>query len=143
MHADDTDPTADDGVIETARAIRPYLDELVGPRAAAGLDRQLADALLAPVSPADRVRRLRDLIDAHLATRDFLTEILTDPPLFRPPDQQPGYERRTPNNRPLGDPAPVSADRYTCRHGDYVWYRPDVGTPVRDCPTHQVRLVRS
>jgi hypothetical protein len=97
MHTEDTGPAAgntspNEGVVEAARAIRPYLEELVDPQAAAGLDRQLADTLLGPAdTAAERIRRLRDLVDTHPATRRFLTEVLTDPPHFRPPYQQPHY----------------------------------------------------
>ncbi|OHV29151.1 MULTISPECIES: hypothetical protein [Pseudofrankia] len=145
MQTDDTSPAVgDDGVAEAARAIRPYLDELIGPRAAAGLDRQLADTLLGPADPAERTRRLRDLLDTNPTTSRFLMEVLTDPPHFRPPYQQPHYHHRTAGSgSPLGDPSPATADRYTCPHGDYVWYRPDVGTPVPTCKTHQTQLTRS
>ena len=164
MHTDDTTPATDtspvtgatgpvDGVVEAARAIRPYLDELVGPRAAAGLDRRLAETLLDPADTpertAERARGLRGLLGAHPATRRFLTEVLTDPPWFRPPYQQPRYHRAPDGRRTtgsaglLGDPHPTGATRYTCPRGDYVWYRPDIGTPVPDCPTDQVPLVRS
>jgi hypothetical protein len=44
---------------------------------------------------------------------------------------------------PVGDPGPVWADRYACPTGDYVWYRPDVGTLVPDCPTHHIPLTRN
>jgi hypothetical protein len=145
IHVGDSAPAAgSDGVIEAARAIRPYLDDLVGPHAAAALDRRLADTLLDPADPAERARRLRDLLTTQPATRRFLTEVLTDPPLFRPPYQQPRYQSRNPaSGSPLGDPSPTAADRYTCPQGDYVWYRPDVATPIPGCPTHQVRLARS
>jgi hypothetical protein len=138
---DDEIGTVDDGVVEAARAIRPYLDDLIGPRAAASLDRQLADQLASPAASAEQVRRLRKLLDAHADTRWFLTEALIDRPHFRPPYQQPHYLRRT--GGPLGDPAPVDAPRYACPQGDYVWYRPDVGSAIPRCPTHHITLARS
>ncbi len=133
----------DDGVREAARAIRPYLDDLLGPQAAA-LDRRLAEALTGRADPAEHARLLRTLLDEHPRTRRFLADVLADPPHYRPPYEQPRYHQRPDSGAaPAGDPSPVIADRYTCPDGDYVWYRPDVGTPVRDCPTHRIPLVRA
>jgi hypothetical protein len=82
--------------------------------------------------------------DGQEDTAWFLAEVLRDAPAFRPPYHQPRYARRQTGGwaAPAGDPAPVGAVRYACPHGDYVWYRPDVATPVPDCPTHRVALTR-
>jgi len=127
----------DEGVLEAGRAIRPYLDNLLDDTAtAAGLDRHLAELLTSAAERSDRARRLRDLLDQHADTAWFLTQVLTDAPHYRPPDQQPGYlQRGGATAGPLGDPGIVAADRYRCPHGDYVWYRPDISIPVPACPT--------
>jgi hypothetical protein len=135
----------DDGVWEAARAIRPYLADLVGPPAAGGLDRRLADELTTPGERSERTRRLRAILDEHPHTRRFLLDVLADPPHYRPPYEQPRSHRRPAGDAgPLGDLSPVTADRYLCpdTSHDYAWYRPDVGTPVPDCPTHHVPLIR-
>jgi hypothetical protein len=41
-----------------------------------------------------------------------------------------------------GDPWPDDAECYVCPFGDYIWYRPHVGTPIPVCPTHNVPLRR-
>jgi plasmid stabilization system protein ParE len=138
--------TDDDGVVAAARAIRPYLAELVGPTAADSLDRRLADLLNRAPDQPETVTRLRALLEEHKDTTGwFLIEALADAPQYRPPYQQPRYLSRQTGGLalPAGDPAPISAARFSCRGGDYVWYRPEVGAPVPDCPTHHVTLTRT
>jgi hypothetical protein len=131
----------DDAVIEAARAIRPYLDRLVDTPAAADLDRHLADTLNDRPDQTATAGRLRILLEGKEDTAWFLAEVLADAPHYRPPYQQPRYlQRQRGIPAPAGDPGPVDAPRYTCPHGDYVWYRPDVGTPIPACPTHHIRL---
>jgi len=137
--------TSDDrGVLEAARAIRPYLTDWFTEQDAAVLDQQIATVLAAvnPADPAPVAGELRALLNRHPLTGRFLRDVLADAPHHRPPDQQPRYQR-TPRPSPLGDPGPVAADRYICPHGDYTWYRPDLSTPIPICPTHQTTLTRS
>ncbi|TCJ36591.1 hypothetical protein [Parafrankia sp. BMG5.11] len=137
--------TGDDGVLEAARAIRPYLQRLVAPATAASLDHEIAHQLAdTPELPA-AARRLRDLLDSHEDTAWFLAEVLEDAPDYRPPYQQPHYLHRQTGGTasPAGDPGPIAAVRYACPRGDYVWYRPDVGTPIPVCRTHHVALIRT
>ncbi|WP_131786765.1 hypothetical protein [Protofrankia symbiont of Coriaria ruscifolia] len=145
----------DDGVLEAARAIRPYLPRLLGdPGAVEKLDQALAETLTgttaAGTTTGQTATAVRALLDAHANTAWFLTAVLADAPAYRPPYQQPRYLHRQTGGAsyrgmtaPAGDPGPVAADRYACPHGDYVWYRPDIGTPIAACPTHHVPLVRT
>ncbi|WP_239313787.1 hypothetical protein [Frankia sp. Cj3] len=139
----ETDST---GVIEAARAIRPYLPRLLAPAAAHALDQRLAAELTSPADPVATARQLRVLLDGQEDTAWFLAAVLRDAPDYRPPYHQPQYlSRQPPGGRaiPPGDPGPVGgAARFACPQGDYVWYRPDVATPVPACPTHQTPLVR-
>ena len=131
----------DEGVLEAARAIRPYLDRLVeSPDTAAGLDRQLAGELGQVSDASASARRLRILLEQHEDTAWFLDKVLADAPDHRPPYHQPGYLTRG-TASPLGDVMPIAAARYNCPVcGNYVWYRPDVGTPVPRCRTDDVLL---
>jgi hypothetical protein len=133
-----------EGVLEAARAIRPYLDRLVeSPDAAAELDRQLAGELGQASDPSATARRLRILLEQHEDTAWFLDKLLADAPDHRPPYHQPGYRTRGIASPP-GDPMPIAAARYNCPvRGDYVWYRPDMGTPVPRCPTDDVLLTQA
>lgn len=130
-----------DGVLAAARAIRPYLAELVGPETAA-LDEQIARLL--NDSPVNS-EALAALLSANEETEWFLREVLADAPYYRPPYAQPQYYRQPSRGiaAPAGDPGPVLAGTvYGCPEGDYSWFSPGVGTPVPLCPTHQVSLSR-
>jgi hypothetical protein len=135
----------DEGVFEAARAIRPYLTDLVeSPDAAAELDRQLVDELGQVSDCSASARRLRILLEQDEDTAWFLGRVLADAPDHRPPYYQPGYLTRGGTASPLGDVMPITAARYNCPAcGNYVWYRPDVGTPVPRCPTDDMPLTRT
>jgi hypothetical protein len=128
-------------VLEMARAIRPYLPELVG-QAADEVDRELA-ALLADVkagAPPDSVAQQISTVlirwpDAH----NWAARVLQDPGHL-PPELQAlahgrGYEALP------GDGEPIPAQKYVCPDGDFVWYRATVGVSVPRCPTHDIEIV--
>ena len=132
----------DDGVLEAARAIRPYLKNLIeDPAMAAILDRRIAEQLTDPADRTATPGRLRALLEGQEDTAWFLNRVLADKPHYRPPYRQPAYQRDIAN--PPGKLTRVKADRYACPRGDYVWYRPEVGTPIPDCPDHHIPLARS
>ena len=131
-----------DGVLEAARAIRYYLKDLVIDPAKAGtLDRRIADQLTSRADRTATASRLRALLEGQEDTAWFLNRVLTDKPHYRPPYHQPAYQRDIVS--PAGELSQVEADRYACPVGDYVWYRPDIGTPVPECPDHHIPLARS
>jgi len=134
----------DRGVLEAARAIRPYLSELTGP-AAARHDARLATLLADALAGHDVVGELRSVLEADDAMAAFLEEVLDDAPEFRPPDVQAGFgEARRNMQVPPGAIGPIAdAGRHLCPRGDYVWYRRAVGAPVPLCPTHELGLLRA
>lgn len=80
----------DEGVLEAARAIRPYLDRLVeSPGAGAELDRQLAAELGQVSDPSAAAGRLQILLEQHEDTAWFLGRVLADAPDHRPPITNP------------------------------------------------------
>lgn len=120
-------------VTDMARAIRPYLSSLVGNDAPA-IDRQIG-TLLERAESGDEVDvELAELIDAAPATQAWADQFLN----------RPAPERRAQRSfQPLpGDATPIMAQRYVCPEGDYVWFRPSVGTPIPRCPTHNLILIR-
>jgi hypothetical protein len=142
----------DEGAFEAARAIRPYLADLAGSaEAAATLDRLLAEELRDTSDRPAGARRLRVLLRRNEDTAWFLDRVLADAPYYRPPYQQPAYQTRGTRGilgggfpGVLGNPMPAAATRYNCPVcEDYVWYRPDVGTPVIRCPDDDVLLTRA
>ncbi|MGD0703545.1 MAG: hypothetical protein ABSA02_27135 [Trebonia sp.] len=133
----------EDPVLEAARQIRPFLTGLVGSAAAGPLDEQIAELLVAAQAGQGTAGRLRDLLRGDEATSAFLEEVLADAPEYRPSR----WQRRAPTRGIYetlpGDLLPMHAGKYTCLTGrDYTWYRPDVGVPVPNCPTHHVVLVK-
>jgi hypothetical protein len=131
----------DDGVLEAARAIRPYLGDLIGPAQASAIDDLIAREFNSPASLAETAGRLRVLLEEHEDTAWFLTRVLADPSLHRPPYVQQVRYRGIIS--PAGDPYLVAADRFACPRGDYAWYRPEIGTPIPVCPTHHLTLIRN
>lgn len=123
-----------DGVLEAARAVRPYLSALAGP-AAGDLDRQISEGLATAACGQDATDLLRSIMGGHPATAAFLEEVLADAPLYRPPDLQPSFLRSA--QPPPGDVGLIlHAGKYVCPDGDYVWYRPAVSVSVPPCPSH-------
>ena len=126
---------SDERVLEVARAIRPYLTELLGPNAEQ-VDGELA-ALLARSrgDDDDEVEGLiLDCLMRNRATHDWAARFLME----RGPDQAAGAER---GYSPLaGQGEPVRAPRFVCPKGDYVWYRHSVGQDPPTCPTHRLAL---
>ena len=138
--------TTDHGVLEAARAVRPYLEDLVGRRSAVDLDGRIAAILHQAERGEDVTEPLRELLGGSEGTAAFLAEVLADAPDFRPPDVQPAFAGGPLRGfDPLpGDPDPViHAGKYVCPQGDFVWYRPSVGTPIADCPSHGPVLIKT
>ncbi|HLM89367.1 MAG: hypothetical protein ACLPN6_31160 [Streptosporangiaceae bacterium] len=143
----DHDDVDREGLLEAARAIRPYLPDLVGP-AADQVDHEIAELLAAHGRGDNVIPALWSLLARHAATRDFVTEVLADEPHYRPPGLQPGYqcpaERGTPGTHLIaGNVGPVHVGKYLCPKDDYIWYRPAVGVTVPLCPTHGRDLIRA
>lgn len=150
----------EDGVLEAAQAIRPYLrgdacplpydDPAVSrslldtPEEAIELDAHIADELLR--RSKGFTDRLRGLLRMHRRTAWFLAVVLADEPDFRPPAvQETGHHTGLRSGGfpgLLGDAGPVGADRYACPNGHYIWYRYGVGRPVPGCPTCGIGLLR-
>jgi hypothetical protein len=118
-----------EAVLEVARAIRPYLRELVADPDAA--DRELAAAL----ADTDAVRARAEL-HSRPKTRRWTADFLQHgaPPDLVPPTVRSGAA-------PPGHGEVVRAPRFRCPEGnDYVWYRRTASSPIPLCPTHNVRL---
>ncbi|MGV9385747.1 hypothetical protein ACWDRB_58775 [Nonomuraea sp. NPDC003707] len=127
----------DDDLFDVARTLRPYLVELVGPKAPE-YDATIV-RLLAAAADGKRVGdRLADLLAASPAVRDWAARVIEDE-WHRPPEVQPLEERAV--DLP-GTGMPVAASKYVCpEDGAYAWWRRSVGVPVRECPDHHVPLV--
>ncbi len=123
----------DESIIDVARTIRPYLEELVGGEAA-GYDQEISRLLTAALAGTDVGDELMSVLVRSSAVQTWAAQVLEDD-LHRPPELQPvdelGYE-------PLPTPEgpPTEAEKFCCPAGDYIWWRRFVGTPMRTCPNH-------
>jgi hypothetical protein len=126
---------SDEQVLEAARAIRPFLAELVGSDADR-VDRELA-ALLARShddEDGDVERLILGCLMRSPATHDWAARFLTDQGRDGAGGRQRGYS-------PVGgDGEPVAAPRFACPEGDTVWYRHSVGQQPPICTTHGLAL---
>jgi hypothetical protein len=121
----------DEDILDAARVIRVYLRKLV-PETADELDRQIA-GLLGRGATGDRVAGLvLAVLTSNPATREWVRLFLGPAAALvsRGFELWPGTGGR------------VDAPRYDCPQGDLTWYQPAIDTPVPECPTHGVRLVR-
>ncbi len=118
-----------EATLECARSIRPVLPALLGSEAAA-VDRQLAD-LLAQAKVGQSVStEILELLQNNPSIHNWAAEFLAPHQISK------GFE-------PLaGRSGDVSAAKYVCPAGDYVWYRRTTGEQMPSCPTHGA-LVRA
>jgi hypothetical protein len=121
----------DDEMREVARAIRPYLPDLVGTDAPAA-DRRLAELL---AEDGDVEIGIDEVLRSSPALVAWAQDMLSDP-LLRPAAAQQLVERLATG----GDGELVDAERFTCPNGDYTWYRISVVVVVPACPTHKIPL---
>jgi len=127
---------SDEQILEAARAVRPYLAELVGP------DADRVDGELAVLLARSRDGRdgeveglILDCLMRNPATHDWAASFLI---AQQPPDAgagQRGYGSLG------GEGEVVAALRFACPvGGDTVWYRRSVGQEPPICGTHRLAL---
>jgi hypothetical protein len=124
----------EEDVRQAARAIRPYLRELLkSDEAASALDRRLAELLAEAQAGRSVKTALLMVLSDEEATRVWTREFLKDK---IPPQVYRAWRR------PPGDPIGVPAQRWICPQGDYDWYPSAKGELPPACPTHHVTLVQ-
>ena len=114
-------------VLEGARSIRPYLPELL--RAEPNeVDQQLA-ALLEQAKAGQQVdQQILEILKSRPKTKNWIAEFLSSDQVSK------GYQA------PPGRAGVVSAPKYSCPEGDYIWYQRSAGTSAPACPTHKCDL---
>jgi hypothetical protein len=126
----------DEDIVDVARTIRPYLQELVGTEADA-YDREIAGLIAEARAGHDVDDELLAVLSRSPTAHAWAARVLEND-RHLPPDIQQIADR---SYQPLpGAGEAVAAERYQCPRGDYVWYRISVSDPVPDCPTHQCAL---
>jgi hypothetical protein len=132
------DQTGDEEVLEAARAVRPYLADLLGQPDAEQIDGAIGDLLRRSAS-ANVDRQLLELFDSRADLRDWVAVFWE---YGLPPDFAVYRERSLP---PPGDPAPLPVpERFVCPvDGNYVRFVRAAFEDAGTCPDHHVSLVRS
>jgi hypothetical protein len=124
---------SEDNLREAARSIRPHLRNLVGDRDSTALDVKLAEILQQAEQGTDVGSAVQQLLTQRDETRAWLQLFLETGTI---PSTTRGFS-------PLpGTSHPHPGTKFVCPDGDYVWYRPFVGVPVPECPTHRKQLVK-
>lgn len=124
-------------VIEAARAIRPFLSELLlDDEAAQGVDEALGRLLGRGAN--DRRDEIAALLVRHPATRNWAAAFLEH---GRPPGLDLAVERSASYAALPGLALVGTAPRFACPEDDYVWWQRAVGLAPPRCPTHDLELV--
>ncbi|MGF1458157.1 MAG: hypothetical protein ACFBSG_03945 [Leptolyngbyaceae cyanobacterium] len=125
-------------LVQATQAIRPYLPELLSPRDAEAMARQL-DLALTIATDGEPSQEIMQVLSATEMTRQWLqlylegehseAEILDIIRTYQPLPGKSGT---------------VASPRYRCPVASchQVWYRRDVATEVPTCPIHGVVMVR-
>lgn len=130
----------DEVLIEAARAVRPYLRDLIGPRAA-DLDALLSSLLQRYISGENVSSEILRLLQKDEATREWLAELLEDPSHL-PPEFQ--AVRSGTFEPPPGRGNPKNPPKWICPvDGNYIAYRRSWSDPIPECLEHHVELVRA
>ncbi|MEH2214063.1 hypothetical protein [Nostoc sp.] len=117
-----------DDILEAGRSIRPFLPELLG-NDAVQVDKQLAELLAQAKAGQEVDKQILEILKSQPDTRNWIAEFLSEKQVSK------GFE-------PLpGKGQAISAQKYICPQGDYVWYRRIVGATIPICPTHGVLLI--
>lgn len=116
-------------VLDCARSIRPFLQELLGDDAVQ-VDSQLGE-LLAQAKAGQQVHeQILELLKSYPDTYNWIAEFLSEEQVSK------GFEKLA------GQAQAISAQKYICPQGDdYIWYRRVIGATIPICPTHGVPLI--
>ena len=126
---------SDDTVIlDAARAIRPYLADLVGLEEAESVDAELAELLAQAVAGRNVDDAILGALSADAVLRDWTAAFLQT---RRPPVADRGVR----SYEPLAGAAPPTHPTvFACPYGDYVWYERSPRALIPACPTHRCVL---
>lgn len=126
-------------IVDAARAIRPYLHQLLG-ESGDELDGRLAN-LLHPVVSPDEESQVRELLQSRPETLEWTATFLEvgEPPEIYVPQER-GWGTADAMNTLSPGPRPIAARRFACPDGDLVVYRRNAGEPVPLCHKHKRAL---
>jgi len=129
----------DQCILELARTIRPYLDELLADQPnidADKVDHDLA-GLVAAAQRGDRVNeRILALLEEPPEVHDWAAAFLQ---YGYPPELAALFDRSIQSMPGYGEA--LLPPKFSCPHGDFVFYRRNVNQQVPRCRTHHIDLV--
>jgi hypothetical protein len=131
--------TDDSELFAAARAVRPFLADLI-PQHAVAVDRELAAALLSSDPDEVRLDRIESVFGAHDSLTDWIGQFLAAgaiPPEVHEIVTRAGYKGLA------GDNPPIPGTRFVCPNGDYEVSVLRRGQYIRPCPTCGLRLVQA
>jgi hypothetical protein len=123
-----------DLILDAARSIRPYLPQLAG-ASAKNLDSSLVTLLEHAGDDPQTALKVLECLKHNQATETWTAEFLNH---GQPADVAAMVEKGIQDLPGLG--GNVSALKYVCPSGDYIWYRRAVGQQIPQCPTHLKQL---
>jgi hypothetical protein len=118
-------------IVQAARAIRPYLGNLLADDAE-DFDRRVS-VHLNSIEDDGREARLSQLLASRPETQQWTARFLE---LGGPPQVYADQERVIPGTLGIGPDAPIPVQVFECPHGDCTWYQPRVGAEPPTCPDH-------
>jgi hypothetical protein len=129
----------DDGLFAAARAVRPFLADLV-PQEAAIVDRELASTLLSNDPDDVRLDRIQSVFASHDSLIDWIGQFLA---ADSTPPEVIEIVTRGDYRGLAGDPGPLPGTRFVCPNGDYEFHVLRRGQVIRPCPTCGLSLVQA
>lgn len=126
-------------VLQAAREIRPYLQNLLSPAEMNAVDQQLDQLLAQATDNEQQSREILDFLSRGELTREWMRLYLEE----RQPAAKILDIIRT--YRPLpGKSGAIASPRYRCPVASchQVWYRRQVEASIPDCPIHGIQMVR-
>lgn len=137
--------TDDSELFAAARAVRPFLADLI-PQHAVAVDRELAAALLSSDPDEVRLDRIESVFGAHDSLTDWIGQFLAAgavPPEVFEVVTRGGYKGLAGDNSLAGDILPSPGIRFACPNGDYEVSVLRRGQAIRPCPTCGLHLVQA
>lgn len=110
-------------ILEAARQIRPELPNLLHSDQITDFDQKLAQLLAQAKLGKATDSEILTLLKSNDRTYDWIVNFLS-------------VERVSKGPSLPGHPGSVSAPKYVCPEGDYVWFRRTNDSPIPRCPTH-------
>lgn len=116
-------------ILELARAIRPYLPDLLPQPTATKVDQTLENLLAEADSNSSTPLLIQKCLRSHEATREWANKFLGDPEFA---DTHRQY------NPLASQPSVILSTPFKCPECHRIWFRSRVGEEIPLCPIHNI-----